>query len=202
MLEPALEALAYVHGKGFVHGHMKPANIMAVDDQVKVSSDRLCRTGESSGGLRKPGVYDPPEMAGGAILPAGDIWSLGMTLVEALTQRLPVWEGTEQGEPILPETVPAPFLDFAHHCLRRDPQRRWTVAGGCGRPHSRPRNRQPAGRKGCSRSGVTLFPRLQPAWHWRCWLAQDCSPVVRKLSKPLLQRSNSQGFSQNRSGGQ
>ncbi len=128
MLEPALEALAYVHGKGFVHGHMKPANIMAVDDQVKVSSDRLCRIGESSGGLRKPGVYDPPEMAGGAILPAGDIWSLGMTLVEALTQRLPVWKGTEQGEPILPETVPAPFLDFARHCLRRDPQRRWTVA--------------------------------------------------------------------------
>ena len=128
MLEPALDALAYVHGKGFVHGHMKPANIMAVDDQVKVSSDRLCRMGESSGGLRKPGVYDPPEMAGGAILPAGDIWSLGMTLVEALTQRLPVWKGTEQGEPILPETVPAPFLDFTHHCLRRDPQRRWTVA--------------------------------------------------------------------------
>src|SRR2546428_1433641 len=49
-----------------------------------------------------------------------------MTLVEALTQRLPVWEGKEQGEPALPETVPAPFLDLARHCLRRDPGRRWT----------------------------------------------------------------------------
>jgi serine/threonine protein kinase len=46
ILEPTLEALAYVHGKGFVHGHMKPANIMAVDDRVVVSSDGLCRVGE------------------------------------------------------------------------------------------------------------------------------------------------------------
>jgi len=128
MLAPALDALAYVHGKGFVHGHLKPANIMAIDDQLKLSSDGLCRMGESSGGRRKLRVYDPPEAARGTISPAGDVWSLGMTLVEALTQRLPVWEGKEQGEPALPETVPAPFLDLARHCLRRDPGRRWTVA--------------------------------------------------------------------------
>src|ERR1700680_1360402 len=51
MLEPTLDALAYVHGKGFVHDHMKPANIMGLDDQVKISSDGLCRMDESSGGL-------------------------------------------------------------------------------------------------------------------------------------------------------
>ena len=128
MLAPALDALAYVHGKGFVHGHLKPANIMAIDDQLKLSSDGLCRMGESSGGRRKLRVYDPPEAARGTISPAGDVWSLGMTLVEALTQRLPVWGGKEHGEPALPETVPAPFLDLARHCLRRDPERRWTVA--------------------------------------------------------------------------
>ena len=128
MLEPVLDALAYVHGQGFVHGHMKPANVMAIGDQLKISSDGLCRTGESSGGLGKQGVYDPPEAAGGEISPAGDVWSLGMTLVEALTQRLPIWEGTVRGEPVLPETIPAPFLDIARHCLRRDPQLRWTVA--------------------------------------------------------------------------
>src|SRR2546422_5502149 len=124
MLAPALDALAYVHGKGFVHGHMKPANIMAIDDQLKLSSDGLCRMGESTGGRRKLRVYDPPEAARGTISPAGDVWSLGMTLVEALTQRLPVWGGKEHGEPALPETVPVPFLDLARHCLRRDPERR------------------------------------------------------------------------------
>src|SRR5712692_5302946 len=30
MLVPALDALAHLHGKGFVHGHLKPANILAV----------------------------------------------------------------------------------------------------------------------------------------------------------------------------
>ena len=128
MLAPVLDGLAYVHGKGLVHGHLKPANIMAVDDQLKISSDGLCGVGESSGGLGSPSVYDPPETASGVISPAADIWSLGMTVAEVLTQRLPVWAGSEQAEPVLPETLPAPFLEIAQHCLCRDPQRRWTVA--------------------------------------------------------------------------
>jgi TonB family protein len=128
MLLPVLDALAYLHGKGLVHGHMKPANIMAVDDQLKISSDGLCGVGESGGGLVKPSAYDPPEIASARISPAADIWSLGMTVVEVLTQRLPVWEGREQVEPVLPEALPAPFLEIAHHCIRRDAQRRWTVA--------------------------------------------------------------------------
>jgi TonB family protein len=128
MLAPVLDGLAYVHGKGLVHGHLKPANIMAVDDQLKISSDGLCGVGESSGGLGNPSVYDPPETASGVISPAADIWSLGMTVVEVLTQRLPAWEGPEQAEPVLPETLPALFLEIAQHCLCRDPQRRWTVA--------------------------------------------------------------------------
>ena len=128
MLEPVLDALAYVHGQGFVHGHIRPANIMGVEDQLKISSDGLCRIDESRDRLGKAGVYDAPETADGEILPASDVWSLGMTLVEAMTQRLPVWAGSDQEEPVLPETLPAPFLELARHCLRRDLQRRWTVS--------------------------------------------------------------------------
>jgi TonB family protein len=127
MLEPVLDARAYVHGQGFVHGHIKPANIMAVEDQLKISSDGLCRVEEWRGGVGKQGVYDAPEIAGGEISPAADVWSLGMTVVEALTQHLPVSEGSAQGEPVVPVTLPAPFLEIARHCLRRDPQRRWTL---------------------------------------------------------------------------
>jgi TonB family protein len=128
MLEPVLDALAYVHGQGFVHGHIKPANVMAVEDQLKISSDGLCRIDEWRGAVRKPGVYDAPEVAEGEISPAADVWSLGMTVVEALTQRLPALDGPEQGEPVVPETLPAPFLEVARHCLRRDQQRRWALA--------------------------------------------------------------------------
>lgn len=127
MLEPTLEALAYLHGKGFVHGHIKPANIMAVNEQLKLSSDGVCRAGEPGGGQGKPGRYDAPEAASGQISTAADVWSLGMTLVEALTQRLPIWEKVGRGEPMLPETLPAEFAEIARHCLRRDPERRWRV---------------------------------------------------------------------------
>jgi TonB family protein len=127
MLEPAVDALAYLHGKHFVHGHLKPANIMAVGEQLKVSSDNLGQIGEAAGS-KTLAIYDPPEIHRQGISPAGDIWSLGMTLVECLTQRLPVWESTEREEPLLPETLPPPFLEIARHCLRRDPQHRWTAA--------------------------------------------------------------------------
>jgi TonB family protein len=78
--------------------------------------------------MGKPSAYDPPEAAGGRISPAGDVWSLGMTLCEALTQRLASWERTNQAEPALPSGVPPEFADIARHCLRRDPQLRWSIA--------------------------------------------------------------------------
>jgi TonB family protein len=135
MLEPAVDALAYLHGERFAHGHLKPANIMAVGEQLKVSSDNLGQIGEAAGS-KTPAIYDPPEIPTydppeihrQGISPAGDIWSLGVTLVECLTQRLPVWESTEREEPPLPEALPPPFLEIARHCLRRDPRHRWTAA--------------------------------------------------------------------------
>jgi eukaryotic-like serine/threonine-protein kinase len=128
ILGPVVDALAYIHSKGFVHTRIKPANIMAEEDLLKISSDGLCRIGESGGSFGKPGAYDPPEAAGGRISPAGDVWSLGMTLAEALTQRLPSWERTNQAEAALPSGMPPEFVDLTRHCLRRDPQLRWSVA--------------------------------------------------------------------------
>jgi TonB family protein len=128
LLPPVLEVMAYLHGEGFVHNRLKPANIMAVEDQLKISSDGLRRAGKTSASQSKPGPYDSPEAAAGGITPAGDVWSLGMTLVEILTQRLPAWEHFSDGEPSLPGALPAAFTDLARHCLRRDPAFRWTVA--------------------------------------------------------------------------
>lgn len=126
-LEPALEALAYLHGQGFVHGHLKPANILAVNDELKLSSDGLSRTGELGGGVTEAGAYNPPEKASGEISPAGDVWSLGVTLVEALTQRRPVSDSA--GIPVLPDKLPMPFGDIVRECLQRNPQQRATIAG-------------------------------------------------------------------------
>ncbi len=121
MLPPALDALAYLHANGLVHGGMKPANIMASGDQLKLSSDGIRRVGDA---IEDPGDYDPPESVSST---AGDVWSLGMTLVEVLTQRLPVWDRDAAVDPETPKSLRAPLYDIALSCLRRDPARRWTM---------------------------------------------------------------------------
>jgi TonB family protein len=142
VLTPTLQALAFLHGEGLVHGHVRPSNILAIDDQLKLSGDGVFSIDEHAeqshlpsaepqqsifpAGLRHASPYDPPEVAKGIISPAGDVWSLGITLVEALTQRLPSPVSGSQ-DPIVPDTLPAIFLDITRHCLHRDPQRRWTV---------------------------------------------------------------------------
>jgi TonB family protein len=122
VLKPALECLAHIHAKGSVHGRIKPANLMAYGDQLKLSSDGLRRAGDPIIGTAP---YGPPEKAAS---PEGDVWSLAMTLVEALTQHAPAWDRTNPVDPVVPATLPGPLLDIARNCLRRDPKRRWTIA--------------------------------------------------------------------------
>ncbi len=127
MLAPVLRALQFVHDRGFVHGHIQPSNILAVADQVKLSSDALSMAGERSSGARATSAYDPPEAATGASSTAADVWQLGMTLIEVLTQHLPVWDRTRISAPQVPAAVPEPFREIARHCLQADAGERWTV---------------------------------------------------------------------------
>lgn len=77
MLGPVADALGYLHGKGFVHGRLAPSNIMAVGEQVKISSDMVQHGGS----------------------PADDAWSLGVVLHQALTRRMPGGDSAELPEP-------------------------------------------------------------------------------------------------------
>lgn len=126
MLPSVAEALAYVHRQGFVHGHLKPANIMAAGEQLKIACDGLAPAGEASTALGTASVYDPPESATEGLSPAGDVWSLGMTLVQVLTQKVPLPEAG-RAEPGLPRSTPAVLADVVRHCLFLDPKQRWTV---------------------------------------------------------------------------
>lgn len=126
LLAPMLDTLTYIHNNGFAHGHLQPANILVAGEQVKLSSDGLCRPGAPASG--QPTPYDPPEASNEGLTPAGDAWSLGVTLAEALTQRRPTWTDRLLAEPSVPEKMPEPFADMARHCLVRDPRRRWTIS--------------------------------------------------------------------------
>ena len=67
MLDDVLQALTYLHGKGLVHAHIKPDNIMANGDRLKLSADGILRAAEVNGPRRSPSPYDAPESARGVI---------------------------------------------------------------------------------------------------------------------------------------
>ncbi len=128
MLRPTLNALAFLHGKNLVQGRLKPSNILVVDDQLKLASDTIRPVGESSASIAKSSVYDPPEAKDGSFSTAGDIWSLGIIMVEALTQHPPSWPDNKSDTPSFPAALPATFAEIARQCLNRDPAKRPTVA--------------------------------------------------------------------------
>jgi serine/threonine protein kinase len=128
MLQPVLEALAYLHENGFAHGRLKPANIVVVGEQLKLSTDSVCRPGVIDSVSENRPAYDAPEASREGCSPAGDVWSLGIVLCESLTRSLPVWTDRLQNEPSLPAGIPEPFAGIASHSLRRDPKSRWTVS--------------------------------------------------------------------------
>jgi TonB family protein len=127
MLEPVLDVLVYLHGNGLAHSRIKPSNILASADQLKLSSDSLAPIGESRKASGKFDAHDAPETATSPLSAAADVWSLGMTLLETLTQHTPAMQPGSQADPPVPDTFPQPLLDVARHSLRRDPRRRWTV---------------------------------------------------------------------------
>jgi TonB family protein len=128
MLLPTLNALAFLHGKNLVQGQLKPSNILVVNDQLKLASDTVRPIGESTATIAKSSVYDPPEAKDGSFSAAGDIWSLGITMVEALTQHPPSWPDSKSETPSFSPALPTTFVEIARQCLNRNPAKRPTVA--------------------------------------------------------------------------
>ncbi len=116
-LGPLLEALVYVHSQGFTHGRVRPANILSVDDQLRISSDSLSSDGQSPWSPREPDAFQAPEAAAGVVSPPADVWAVGMVVVEALTQQ------QRPGNPLPPR-----FREMVDLCLRTDPDERPTSA--------------------------------------------------------------------------
>jgi TonB family protein len=128
MLPPVLDALAYLHAKGFVHGHIRPTNVLAVGDQLKISSDQISGPSETSTENRQRDVYEAPEIASGIVSPEGDLWSVGATLVAAMTRSADPSGATPQGDQNLLKTLPEPYRGIARECLHFDPKRRCSIA--------------------------------------------------------------------------
>jgi eukaryotic-like serine/threonine-protein kinase len=136
------QGLAAAHAAGVVHGDIKPANILLAPTRGAVLTDfGVARAlseahlpEESFGGT--PIYMAPEQIMEGALTFRGDVYSVGVVLLEALTGYLP-WPDDSLGalldakctgeDPRLSELMPElprPWCDVLMHCLRSDPAER------------------------------------------------------------------------------
>jgi eukaryotic-like serine/threonine-protein kinase len=155
MLRPVLDALACLHGHGLIHGRLKPANILVVGESLKLSADcSPIATGKAPGSAADWSVYDAPELTRGVASPAADVWSLGMTITAALTQRTPPWDREEGFEPVVRPALPAPFESIVRDCLRLEPSSRLALPEITARLE---------GEEGTAGAPAALDPNFNPA---------------------------------------
>jgi serine/threonine-protein kinase len=96
IVERVADALSYAHTMGVVHRDIKPANIMyePESDTVKVTDFGIARITDSSKTktgmvLGTPSYMSPEQLAGRKIDGRSDLFSLGVTLYQMLSGRLP-----------------------------------------------------------------------------------------------------------------
>lgn len=123
VLRGLLSALGEIHEHGFVHGAISPDQVFAVGNLVKLSSVSAKKAGQAGTTEVVPVRYYAPESGGENRTPEADVWCLGATLFEILTQRKcgPGSRG-EAGQ------LAAPFSAIVDGCLNPDPRARITLS--------------------------------------------------------------------------
>ncbi len=58
LLPPTLDALAFLHRKGLVLAHLKPTNVLVVNDQVKLATDSIRPAGAPRVGMQRRDVAE------------------------------------------------------------------------------------------------------------------------------------------------
>lgn len=120
---PILKAMHYAHSNGVIHRDIKPANLMVLNSGApkvldfgtaklaNASGPQLTAAGMTLGTV----VYMSPEqLMGRDLSPQADIYSLGVTLYELTTHKLPFYHDDEMKlmRMIMKEPAPPPSMAY------------------------------------------------------------------------------------------
>jgi serine/threonine-protein kinase len=142
------EALSYAHANQVVHRDIKPANFMyePESDQVKVTDFGIARITDSSKTktgmvLGTPSYMSPEQLAGKKIDGRSDLFSLGVTLFQLVSGKLP-FEGESMAQLMYkianeaaPDIrsfrpdVPDCLVAIIDRALIKDPEQRYQTGG-------------------------------------------------------------------------
>ncbi|KAF8378812.1 hypothetical protein HHK36_030161 [Tetracentron sinense] len=147
-----LNGLNYLHAHKIVHRDIKPSNLLVNQKmEVKISdfgvSKIMCRTLDPCNSYvgtcayMSPERFDPDTYGVNYNGYAGDIWSLGLTLLELYMGHFPFLPAGQRpdwatlmcaicfGEPpSSPEEASEEFRSFVECCLQKESSKRWTVS--------------------------------------------------------------------------
>ncbi|MFE9426599.1 protein kinase [Kitasatospora sp. NPDC006697] len=144
LVAQALDALQVAHERGIVHRDLKPSNLMVTDGGlVKVTDFGIARALAgtkitTSHSVFGTALYMAPEQAEGrGIVPASDLYSIGVVAYELLTGELPftgeavleiVLKHVREPAPALPAEFAEPVRAFVARALAKQPEQRYPDA--------------------------------------------------------------------------
>jgi eukaryotic-like serine/threonine-protein kinase len=129
-------ALGYLHTRGWLHLDVKPSNVVVQAGRaVLIDLSLATPPGDGRPHAGTYGYLAPEQFTGRDLSTASDVFGLGVTLGEALTNELPYgerdrWTSARVSRPFRRRLahVPSPLVDLVHACIRPDTVDRPTLA--------------------------------------------------------------------------
>ena len=176
ILRGLARALQELHARKFVHGTVSPDQVFAFGDSLKLSAEGLRNVNSAPPLATLPAKYLAPESTGENVTPEADVWCMGATLLEALTQKRC---GSDCRE--VAASLPEPWKRILLKCLEADPAQRARLAD-----LDRLRTEEPVRETPALSSPVPLAPEPQAA---STAVEQEVSSYAKRQSVTPVERT-------------